>query len=169
MPNKTREPAFHPHWPDCWETRPLREVFFHSDQGKESGPWKRGQVHLSKDRTVSRPKSTQWKVELVAFRKHSLIHPGDTRSDLWKEGWTRLLSPRPQGCARHQAREVWHRGGVGTRTDLEPLRETAVPQHCLPCSPELVSVVGARHGAGGREEEFNQLPSCLAPFVQKCQ
>lgn len=41
---------------------------------------------MSKDRAVSRPKSTQWKVELVAFRKHSLIHPGDTRSGLWKDG-----------------------------------------------------------------------------------
>lgn len=79
-----REQAFHPHWPDCWEIRTLRKVFFHSDQGKASAPWKRGQVHSSKDRAVSRPKSTQWKVELVAFRKHSLIHPGNSGSDLWK-------------------------------------------------------------------------------------
>lgn len=63
----------------------LSEKSFSSDQGKEPGPWKRGQVHSSKDRTVSWPKSTEWKAELVGFRKHSLFHPGDTRSDLWKD------------------------------------------------------------------------------------
>lgn len=74
------------------KTRTLRKVFFHSDQGEKSGPWKRGQLHLSKDRLCHGQSQNSGKKELESFKKHSLIHLGVTTSGLWK-GLEHLAEP----------------------------------------------------------------------------
>lgn len=79
-----------------------RAVFFHCGQGKESGPCREANSVRLKIGLCHGQSQNSGKSELVAFRKHSLLHLGVTKSDLWKS----LEHPaEPDFCLRDLAEE----------------------------------------------------------------
>lgn len=51
---------------------------------------------------------------------------------------------------------------MGTRADLDPLRQTTVPPALLTLFSRAGPCTGGEAWSGEREEEFPKLPSCLA-------